>query len=350
MSPVRSEAEPTVSTDELDLSRIVRTAARFVATEYSSLTADGRPITWPVTPYLGRSATTVDVSTGLTYPLKAERARRDPRVALSFSFPAGSGLDPAPTLVVQGLATVRDADLAANSARYLVESKERFPAAFGSIPTWVLRRMEWYWTRMWIEVTPTRVLWWEGGDLSREPRRWEAPEGTTAPPSDPAAPGRVPGSWKGDGADWRRRAERAVGRLGLPVLTTVDAEGLPLPLRCRRARLQADGFVVTTPAGVDVRPGAAALTFHTHRDEFDGQENVGMVGEATLLDRHADGSHEVHVRVDRALADWGVPTNPLRSAVAMAAAGRRLRPRLVAEAARRGVRLPTYAEVSAARG
>ena len=34
----------------------------------------GAPVTAPVTPYRGER--TLDVSTGLTYPLKAERARR----------------------------------------------------------------------------------------------------------------------------------------------------------------------------------------------------------------------------------------------------------------------------------
>ena len=55
--------------------------------EYATLTRQGRPVTWPVTPYLG--GRTLDVSTGLTYPLKAERARANPRVALSYSDPAG---------------------------------------------------------------------------------------------------------------------------------------------------------------------------------------------------------------------------------------------------------------------
>src|SRR6478736_9408013 len=102
----------------VDLETIVDTASRFVTTEYASLTAAGAPITWPVTPYRG-GARTLDVSTGLTYPLKAERARRDRRVALSFTFPAGSALASAPVIAVQGLATVRDRDLVATSSRYV---------------------------------------------------------------------------------------------------------------------------------------------------------------------------------------------------------------------------------------
>ena len=327
----------------LDVEIIVDTAARFITTEYASLTSAGAPITWPVTPYHGKNRT-LDVSTGLTYPLKAERARRDRRVALSFTFPAGSGLARAPVIAVQGLATVRDRDLVATSGRYVRESWERFPELYDSMPTWMMRRLDWYWTRMWIEVTPTRVLWWEGGDLSRAPLQWFAPDGTDAPPSDPPPAGRGVGSWNEQHADWHERTAGVLDRLGLPVLTVVDDSGFPLPLKTRAARAMADGFAVVTPVGVEVRPGPAFLSFHTHAERFDGQENVGLAGTASV-ETLASGETEVRVRVDRALADFGVPRSKVRNAVHMIRAGRRLRPRLNAEAARRDTTVPRFDEL-----
>ena len=127
-----------------------------------------------------------------------------------------------------------------------------------------------------------------------------------------------------------------IERLGMPVLTTVDAEGWPLPLRTVRAEATSDGFDVVPPAGVEILDGPAFLSFHTHDEVFDGQENIGLAGHAT----NRDGV--VHVRVDRALADWGVSKSPIRSGVSMWRAGRALRPRLRTEAARRGVALPTF--------
>jgi hypothetical protein len=328
------------TTDQVLAPPALHEAASFVTTEYASLTGAGAPITWPVTPYAGTSGATLDVSTGLTYPLKAERARRNPKVALSFSFPVGSGLDDAPTTLVQGLATVRDADLVGTSKRYLEESMERFPEAFGSVPAWVLRRMDWYWTRMWIEVTPVRVTWWPGGNLDAEPHEWRAPSGTVAPPSDPAPPGRPAGSWRSSPTpDWRKRSAGVIERLGMPVLTTVDADGWPQPVRARHVEQTDDGFVVVPPAGIDVVDGPAFLSFHSHGEVFESQENVGLAGHATARDG------EVHVRAERALADFGVAKNPIRSAWDMWRTGRQLRPRLTAEAARRGRRLPTFDEV-----
>ncbi len=212
------------------------------------------------------------------------------------------------------------------------------------MPTWIMRRLDWYWTRMWIEVTPTRVLWWEDGDLARAPQQWLAPEGTDAPPSDPPPSGRGAGSWSPANVDWRVRTDGVLERLGLPVLTVVDDNGFPMPLKVRSARSVADGFAVVPPAGVEVRPGPAFLSFHTHAEQFDGQENVGLAGTASL-GKLPRGETEVRVRVDRALADFGVPRNKVRNALHLMKAGRRLHPRLQAEAARRGTTVPRFDEL-----
>ena len=127
-------APPTCIDTTLDWMAIRAQAAAYVTTEYASLDRGGAPITWPVTPYAGSTGETIDVSTGLTYPLKAERARRNPKVALAFTHPTGSGLNAPATFVVQGLATVRDADLRDNAARYLVASSNRFPQLYATIP------------------------------------------------------------------------------------------------------------------------------------------------------------------------------------------------------------------------
>ena len=322
----------------LDRPAVLDVATRFITSEYASLTRAGEPVTWPLTPFAG-TAGTIDVSTGLTYPLKAERARRDPRVALSFSNRLGSGLDDPPVVVVQGLATVRDADLRANSARYLRESSRKLPAAYAKIPDFMLAQMAWYWTRIWIEVTPRRILWWPEGRLDREPLVWQAPAGLVAPPSDPRPTGVSSGSWVTGAVDWRRRAAGAVERFGPPVLTTVDGEGWPLPLRTVSATATEDGFDVQAPAGVDIVPGPAFLTFHAHVATMESQENLGLAGVASVR----DGA--VHVRVDRALNDFPVPRNPVRRAVHMLRAGRRLRPRLDYEAERRGQQAPAFADL-----
>lgn len=330
----------TTSIPTVDLSTLVDTASSFMTTEYASLTRTGRPVTWPVTPYRGETGATVDVSTGLTYPLKAERARHDPHVALGFGKPTGSGLRSAPVIVVQGLATVRDADLARTSARYLEVASAKLPEAFRSLPDVVLGRMAFYWTRMWVEVTPLRVLWWHGGDLATLPEEWRAPEGTVAPPSDPAPAGRGPGSWQSDAAtDWRSRAAGAIERLGLPVVTGVDADGWPLPVPVRSAVATRDGYEVVLPAGVTLADGPAFVTFHDHPEVLTSQENIGLAG--TL---RCEGPR-ARIVVERALADFPLPKRKLAAARALMTQRRLLQPRLAAEAERRGQPLPTFADL-----
>jgi hypothetical protein len=134
--------------------------------------------------------------------------------------------------------------------------------------------------------------------------------------------------------DWRPFADRA-DRLGAPVLTTTGPDGWPLPVRCRGAVRTDDGYLLEPPAGVSVPAGPACFTAHTHTESMDGQENVVLVGSAHPV---ADG--RVHLRVERALADWSITGPKLARPFAFAAKGRSLRPRLRQEAERRGQPVP----------
>src|ERR687889_749386 len=107
---------------------------RFVTTEFTTVDGRGQPITWPLTPYYKPGDTCVDVTTGLGYPKKAHDARANPKVALLFSDPTGSGTEDAPQVLVQGTADVDDRDLDANRERYGREALEKLPATIRRRP------------------------------------------------------------------------------------------------------------------------------------------------------------------------------------------------------------------------
>lgn len=200
--------------------------------------------------------------------------------------------------------------------------------------------MAWYWTRIWVEVTPARVLWWPGSDLSRPPLVWTPQIPFPVAPSDPAPSGAGAGSWSTpQPASWQSTASKALVEHGLPVLTGLDADGWPLPLRVRSAERTERGFRLALPAGVDFLDGPACLTVHTHGVTFDSQSNVGITGTCRVLD------DVVEFDADRVMANFDVPRNPIRRAVHMLSAGRKLKQRLESEAARRGQRVPRYDEL-----
>ena len=91
---------------------------RFITTEYTTIDRRGQPITWPVTPYHHREEGCVDVTTGLGYPKKADDAAANPKVSMLFSEPLGSGMHQPPMVLVQGIASVDDADLDAIASRW----------------------------------------------------------------------------------------------------------------------------------------------------------------------------------------------------------------------------------------
>jgi hypothetical protein len=308
-----------------------------ITVEYASLTRAGAPITYPLTPYVGVDGRTLDVSTGLTYPAKAERARRNPKVALLYSDPLGSGLDGAPVALVQGLATVRDSDLQANTDRYVRLAMAKLPDAYEGQPKFMLRTLAWYFARIWMQVTPTRVLWWPAGRLDEPPQEWTAPEGTSAPPSDPAPPGKQPASWSEQPSDWHVAAEMALRELPFRDLTFVGNDGFPVCLPVTGISLEAEAFHLDVARLADASPeGPACLTFHAHDAGFSYQQNRVLVGRVSPTD---DGA--LVFEVERLLGDWSLPSGRLATTIDfMFRKGRRLRPRLKAESARRGQAVP----------
>ena len=310
---------------------------RAITVEYASLTRAGTPVTYPVTPYVGEDGRTLDVSTGLTYPAKAERARRNPKVTLLYSDPLGSGLDGAPVALVHGLATVRDADLQANTDRYVRLAMAKLPDTYEGQPKFMLRTLAWYFARIWVQVTPTRILWWPEGRLDEPPREWVAPEGTGAPPSDPAPPGRQPASWSEQPSHWHAAAEMALRELPFRDLTSVGTDGFPVCLPVAETSLQTGGFRLNVARLAGTRPeGPACLTFHAHDAGFSYQQNRVLVGRVSPAD---DGA--IVFDVERLLGNWSLPGGRLATTIDFVfRKGRRLRPRLKSESARRGQPVP----------
>jgi hypothetical protein len=305
-----------------------------IAAEYASLTRSGTPVTIPTTPYVG-SGRTLDVSTGITYPAKAERARKNPKVCLLFADPLGEGMENAPVVLVQGHGAVRDADLQANTDRYIRVSLVKLPDATKGQPKFVLKRMAFYYARIWIEITPLRIRWWNDRSMAQEPGEWLAPAGRALPESDPAPQGAAPPAWREPPADWRSLAAHAVADLPLADLTTVDEGGYPLCVPVTDARLVDDVVEFRIGAGAPaLTAGHACLTLHGHEARFKGQENHTLIGR---FDSIPGGGR---FRVDRALADWSLAGGRVATSMAFLAARRRLVTRLRSEAVRRGQPVP----------
>src|SRR5262249_48377758 len=163
---------------------------------------------------------------------------------------------------------------------------------------------------------------------------------TTAPPSEPAPRGKQSPPWVEPSTDWRASAAYALDRLPLRDLAWAGPDGFPLAFPVAGAERTADGFRLQMGRGLPgPAEGPACLTFHTHQREFTGQENRAFVGRAQPAD---DG---IHFQVERPLGDWSLGGNKLVQTLGFLARGRKLAPRLRAEAARRGqppprVRLP----------
>lgn len=256
---------------------------RFITTEYTTVDARQQPITWPVTPYYEQGGETIDVTTGIGYPKKADDARREPRVALLFSDPTGSGIEAADQILVQGTARVDDADLRANRERYWRESWEKLPAMRDAHPPRLVRGLfGWYYDRIYVRVRPERVLVWPAGDPTAEPVLYDAhlEEVRSGHSEEPAREHRPAA---GGAAVWDARIDELGARYRTAVLSWVGPDGFPIAVRLPVAVDRGSRRVVlgAEPAGIPLAQGRACLTAHSHDERFGWQENFQVRGDLT---------------------------------------------------------------------
>ena len=294
--------------------------------EYATVSAQGVPIDTPTYVFAGRDSACIDVATGLAYPAKAERARRNPKVGLLVE-----GFPGEPVISIAAIAAVRDADIQANANRYIAETIGYFDAYSNGNPWEVARGAIHYWSRIIVECKPQRILWWPNAEaMDQPPQRWEAPAGTVFPASDPAPaakPSKAP-AWPVH--EWRARAEETL-KMGVGGhLTLLDDDGFPLPIRARSVAIVDEGFDIDVPA-------AAPWPIR-------GQATLCFIGLSTFVGTVRPGPKGVRLTVERMLPVLPMMQDPKEVFTPSEQTRATLLGRLNEELARRGQSLPRISQ------
>ena len=254
---------------------------RFITCEYTTVDSSQQPIVWPVTPYYTQGAPTIDVTTGIGYPKKADDAARNARVSLLFSDPTGAGPEAGARILVQGTAEVDDRDLTANRERYLRESLEKLPGSKSMLPPKPLRGLfDWYFARIYVNVRPERVFVWPDGDFTTAPEVLDAHmeevrSGHSEEPLEPHEQG------AGGSLEWDDRIDELGRRYDTAVIAWVGPDGFPLSVRLPVSvdRMAARIELGEEPAGLPLTEGKACLVAHSHSPDFTWQENFQVRGD-----------------------------------------------------------------------
>lgn len=128
--------------------------------ELATLTRRGLPMAWPTAPLVEAGTGRITITTSIALPQKAYNVRRDPRVAVLFSDPTGSGRRDLPQVLVRGTAVCPDEIRTSPTGleEYWSRLYERQPSSGDGSGNAVSRRlMDWYHFRLVITVTPTSV-------------------------------------------------------------------------------------------------------------------------------------------------------------------------------------------------
>ncbi|GAA2224453.1 hypothetical protein GCM10010413_18020 [Promicromonospora sukumoe] len=308
--------------DQLVDPGVARIMSSYLTCEVATISRSGTPVAWPVSGVWRPADQTFVLSTSIGFAQKALNVRRDPRVALLFSDPTGSGLDlsvpdrPGQVLL-QGEGESPDeivTSFARNADLWQRISSAQPSSRALSTGGLVRRLLDVYYMRLIISVTPVVV--------TTRPAL-PAPRGPLSVPAMPGLPAPV---------------ARELGSFTSGVLARLDDDGRPTLERV--VPVAADGGLLVP--GVDAKPGPASLLFHRHDEQLAGNRSFVVLGELTVSDGGAS---------EGGVSDGGLVFRPERVVEGVRTAGlltpfrfvRGLRARAQAYLDRRGLERPTVA-------
>ncbi len=141
--------------------------------EFTVVSSEGRPITHPMIPFYDGER--IYLTSSALFSRKLEHIRGNPKVAVSVTDRNASHGDPLPHRVtVQGDAVVVEDDPHTTWQRILPLWTAKEPI----VKVFFAKRvaLPLFWERALIEVTPRRVLLWEGGRTDHPPEVLEVSE------------------------------------------------------------------------------------------------------------------------------------------------------------------------------
>jgi pyridoxamine 5'-phosphate oxidase-like protein len=241
--------------------------------EFATMTRAGVPIAWPAVCLLAPDGRSITLTTSIALPRKALNIRRDPRIALLFSDPTGSGRDDLPQVLVQGTATCPEEIVTspAGFEEYWLQLWDRQPGKVDASSALNRRLMDFYFFRLVITVTPNAVV--------TRPPIVRVPSSAAAVPGSPQ-PGRR------DHDAWAETARR-LGRYPNGVLGTAADGELP---DLRRVRVtadpderllrlsSADGSTTQEPVPESMEGLRGSLLFHGHDEQLSALRQFGVLG------------------------------------------------------------------------
>ncbi|HAF10231.1 MAG TPA: pyridoxamine 5'-phosphate oxidase [Chloroflexi bacterium] len=144
----------------------------FRSCEFSTLARDGTPVTWPTMPFFEPDWRRFLITSSIGLAQKAVNIRRDPRVAMLFSNPTGSGLVSPPFVLIQGDAEAPEElgqldERFESMTRLLFERQPFGITLMGALPGPLRHLADWYCWRILVYVRPRRIRWWPQGNFGR---------------------------------------------------------------------------------------------------------------------------------------------------------------------------------------
>ena len=222
----------------------------------------------------------VGFTTSLGFAKKLERIVRDPHVALAYHA-REHGFSASPAFVLaQGTAAV-DIRPSRERLEAMEPQAERYLGKFVRGPLWDRLLREYYFERVFVDITVERLVAWPDLGASGDPRvigaAWPGPPSPQQPPKNGTGP--------------RLDVDQAAGRIGgLPhrVLAYRGADGAPVVVPVQLAGHDRTGLRLVTPDGL-LPPGGrrAGLLAHAYRPQVVGLSTRTFTG---WLDVTGDGA------------------------------------------------------------